>query len=91
MSEKPFDVWITKYALTEGIQKTTAIQVGPSMIQQYTEKVTGMTMTFYYHGEGREWHRTLDSALKRAEAMRVAKIKSLQAKIANLQRLNFHA
>lgn len=43
----------------------------------------------YAHGEGREWHRTLEGARKRAEIMRMAKIANLKKQIAKLEKLKF--
>jgi hypothetical protein len=43
----------------------------------------------YAHGEGRQWHRTQESALARAESMRKAKIASLRKSIARLEALSF--
>lgn len=40
----------------------------------------------YYHSEGKEWHRTLEGALIRAEEMRTAKIESLEKKIESLEK-----
>ncbi|XBX08942.1 hypothetical protein QMP26_13215 [Enterocloster clostridioformis] len=43
-----------------------------------------------YYGEGREWHRTPEAAIKRAEEMRAQKIKTLKNQIEKLKKLNFH-
>jgi hypothetical protein len=43
----------------------------------------------YFHGEGCEWHRAEDSAIARAEKMRLAKIKSLRKSIKKLESLSF--
>ena len=74
-------VYITKYALTEGILEKEAkpcgnasmVQVGPS----------------YFHGEGKDWHRTRESAVKKAEAMRLKKIESLKRSIAKLEKMTW--
>lgn len=72
MSEK-FTAWITRYALTKGIQKVQAescFDISENMIvvrEGYAPQ--------YYHGN--EWHRTRDDAVLRAEEMRKAKLKSI--------------
>lgn len=76
-----FDVWITKYALTNGILHKQAVPCGnPNMIQ------VGNT---YFHGEGNDWHRTLEGAQRKAETMRVRKIASLEKSIEKFKKLNF--
>ncbi len=81
-----FTVWITKYALTSGIEKAQAKETStPSMI----EKCNGGLQP-YFHGEGRDWHRTRESAIARAKAMRAAKIKTLTASIRKLEKMTFN-
>ena len=75
-------VWITKYALTHGIWERTGESCPPHGMIQYG-------IGLYAHGEGREWHRTLDSAIKRAEAMRITKIASLNRGIVKMKALRF--
>lgn len=43
----------------------------------------------YYHGEGKEWHRTKKSAIKKAEEMRQKKIDSLKKQVEKLERMMF--
>lgn len=76
-------VWITKYALTQNIYAIDAQECHiPSM-------VSGGGLFENYHGEGREWHRTKNSALARAEEMRTKAIASHQKSIAKLEKLVF--
>jgi len=44
----------------------------------------------YYHGEGREWHRTPDGAIKRADIMRLKKIHAINKQIKKLEALDFN-
>lgn len=79
-------VWITKYALTQGIIEKKARECG--------EGFDGMVKTeekypAYFHGEGKEWHRTKESAIKRAEEMRQKKIESLKKQIKKLEVMTF--
>ena len=79
-------VYITKYALTSGIEivKVNIYSNTPSLVRYNTG---GFDQ--YAHVEGREWHRTAEAAIKRAEEMRVAKIKSLHKSIARIEKLKF--
>lgn len=78
-------VWVTKYALTEGIVTYDAEDAVGGMIAIRTAG----HMSQYFHGEGREWHRSLDGAISRAEEMRIAKIASLKKSLAKLEKLTF--
>lgn len=66
-------VWITKYALTSGIKEMEVEQSEYSPDMVHEEK-----WNYCYHGEGREWHKTLESAKIKAEEMRLKKIESLK-------------
>lgn len=79
-------IWVTKYALTEGIlqYEVAAEDVGDKMVAIRPRKFEYCTQ--YYHGEGRDWHRTKDAALARAWAMQAAKIASHEKSIARLQK-----
>lgn len=80
-----FDAWITKYALTSGIKKMTVAQSKwhPSMVSTY------MGYAQYFHTEGKDWHRTEEAAIARAEQMRAAKIASLEKQINKLKAIQF--
>lgn len=83
MNPQPeFTAWVTKYALTLGIEKIQAMQFNsdPSLIYE-----VGTYSCF--HGEGRQWHRTEVAAIERAEAMRTAKIASLEKQIKQIPSL----
>lgn len=76
-------VFATKYALSAGIEEFDAdySESYPSMVA----KKTGRWHTSTYHGEGKDWHRTREAAVKRANQMRAAKIASLKKQIAKLE------
>ena len=79
-------VWITKYALTQGIIEDDA------EICINTDKTGNMIscgIGNYYHGEGKEWHKTKESAIKKSEEMRQKKIESLKKQIEKLERMRF--
>lgn len=76
-----FTAWITKYALTTGIEKMRVehcIAISASMVSAKGQ---------CFHGEGEDWHRTEEGAIKRAEKMRVDKIASLRKQIAKLEKM----
>lgn len=77
-------VWITKYALTDGIIEMECVQFGDISVRE-----VGNPFPTYYHGEGGEWHRTKESAIKQAEAMRQKKIESLKKQIKKLEGTRF--
>lgn len=76
-------VWITNYALTKGILEKEATECGDGMIN------TGEKLGNFFHGEGDEWHRTKESAIKKAEEMRLKKIASLKNQIVKLEKMKF--
>lgn len=73
--------YVTKYALTAGIQKVEAEYPDDGLLDVGTGT--------YYHREGREWHCTRAAAISRAEEMRLAKIKSHKKAIAKLEKMTF--
>ena len=74
-------VWITKYALTSGITKHDAELCDDSMVKYGHMQ--------YAHVESKEWHRSYENALMRAEEMRISKIVSLKKSIARLAAMSF--
>ena len=77
-------VWITKYALTSGI-----IEINAEITDNGSAYDMGTSFPTYYHEEGKEWHRTKESAIAKAEEMRKKKISSLQKQIKKLENINF--
>lgn len=76
-------VWITKYALTQGIFTIkNARDCGDGVVGDPTSLA-------YYHVEGRDWHRSESAAIARAEKMRRDKIASLTKSIAELKAMVF--
>ena len=78
--------WITKYALTEGIEVADAEMCSDGGMIAYGNVGYGSQ---YAHGK--DWHRTPEAALARAEEMRKAKIASLLKSIDKLERMTFKA
>jgi hypothetical protein len=77
-------VFITKHALTAGIEECEVEVTGDGMAVDYSGSYPQ-----YFHKEGRDWHRTRESAVKRAEAMRKAKVASLQKSLAVMKAMRF--
>jgi hypothetical protein len=83
--KKEIKAWITKQALTAGILLVngTISQTTPST---FCYKVGHFDD--YAHGEGKDWHRTPESAITRAEVLRKAKIASIKKNLANWKKWN---
>lgn len=78
--------FITKYALTHGIQEVDDAEISPQAPSMISVRSFGVAC---FHGEGKDWHRSREGAVTRAEEMRVKKIASLQKKIIKLGELTF--
>lgn len=85
--------WITKYALTRGIHEVEADDPAgtrfPNMLVVRPKSSTGLVQ--HIHGECRDWHRTKESALTRAERMRADKIHGHHRAIKKLEAMRFTA
>lgn len=79
-------VYITKYALTSGIDEVECSQFNMNSGTIHY-KLPGSHFTQYAHGK--DWRGTMAEAEIRAEEMRVKKIASLKKSIAKLEKLNF--
>lgn len=79
-------VWITKYALTNGIFVCDAVQSKeyPSMIKLRRSPTHHEE---YFHGG--DWHTSWGEALKQAEKMRANKLLSLEKQQKKLMNLEF--
>ena len=77
-------VWITKYALTNGIKEIECEDCKNGAVKE-----TGNPLPTFYHGEDREWYRTKESAIQKAEEMRQKEIDSLKKQIDKLERIRF--
>lgn len=77
-------VWITKYALTEGIIEAEAqTWVGTESIIELI-RPDGSISSIYYHGKGKEWHESLENAIKKFDNMRSKKLLSLHKQVHKL-------
>ena len=85
-------VWITKYALTQGVEEIDSNQVKEFEMTdtgylcfRRNEKYSFVTEIY----SQKEWYRTKESAIKKAEEMRQKKIESLKKQIEKLERMRF--
>ena len=84
MEREKVKAWVTKYALSSGIEFVNGEvnhNVSSSMLSYGVRCVA----------HGKDWHRTPEAALARAEEMRTAKIASLKKQIAKLEKMTFTA
>ena len=75
-------VWSTKYALTMGIEEVEGEIYGEHTIEHWRAAYQQ-----FLHGEGKEWHRTLEGATERAEVMRENRLASLRKSISKLEKM----
>ena len=80
-------VWITKYALTSGIQEAEARVSNTSEKMIVAESGNGRGVGKCYRKP--HWHKTFQDANERAGEMRTQKIASLRKQIAKLESLSF--
>lgn len=77
-------VFTSKYALTTGIEEIVVEKTGiGEMVREPG------SLGRYFHTEGKDWHRTRESAVKRAEDMRARKIASVKKQLAILEKMEF--
>lgn len=81
----------TTYALTEGVVVHPEAKVLPDFKGMLEVPISGKgwSSTRYLHGEGKNWHRTWEGAIKKAEAMRQKKISSLKKALKKMEALSF--
>ena len=77
-------VWISKYALTQGIIETEAKKTSSDSISITKECKT--PTNWFYKGD---WHETKEAAIAKAEEMRQKKIASLKKQIEKLEGMKF--
>jgi len=87
MERERITAWVTKYALTDGIEIVSAehcSDINDGMIS-YGNGYSAQT------AHGKDWHITREAAIARAEEMRKAKIASLKRSICKLESMTFIA
>lgn len=75
-------VWITKYALTRGIQEVEAEHRGDDVVLPKGDGFWGVIAKPH-------WHESREAAVARAEEMRRKRIETLRKQIARLEKLMF--
>lgn len=80
-------VFVTQYALTEGIREYDVRPSGVSPDMVVLSRAGQHDLCF--HGEGKDWHRTFEGAKARAELMRKRRIAGYKKSIARLEALSF--
>ncbi len=78
-------VFITKYALTQGILEREAEKVTDEMIR--VKRETEYSFMAYYHKN--EWFDNLTDASLHAEEMRKKKIESVKKQLAKFENMKF--
>jgi hypothetical protein len=75
-------VWITKYALSQGIYEVDAEDCGDGMVADKSARYPQ-----YFHRNG--WRPTHHEAVVQANQMRVAKLASIAKQIVKLKTMTF--
>jgi hypothetical protein len=76
--------FISKSAWAKGILEIDATECGDGMIKNNDNAYMD-----YFHGTAKEWHKTREAAVARAEEMRKKQIASLKKKITKLEKMTF--
>ncbi len=80
-------VWITKYALTQGVFEAEVANFDPVRVQ-YCRLPAHPSAPLEW-AESKEFHTSLGEALDRADDMREAKIKILKKQLRKLEEMKF--
>lgn len=80
------NVWISKYALTQGLYKIDEVEHCVGISDKMICQVQAFSVC--YHKP--DWHLTREEAVARAEIMRKKKIASLKKSLKVLESLNFN-
>lgn len=88
-TEATVKFFVTKYALSQGILKFDGLLGQGRSKGVASGRISGEGSMAYFFGEGKDWHLTLESALKRAEELRKAKLVALHRQISEIEKLDF--
>lgn len=84
-------VWITRYALTDGIRECELVKfvsgTGTKLAVQVKWKGATIVSEVVFHGS--DWHDTMEKAVADAVKRRDRKIKSLENQIRKLKTMTF--
>lgn len=81
-------LFVTTYALTAGIMEVEA-EIASTSSSMIVWRNAGVRYDSHSHGEGKQWHRTREAAVVKANAMKVAKIASMKQSLKKLESLTF--
>lgn len=81
-------VWITRYALTVGIFEVDAEQSDRTSGMVSYKRSPDSLMEFAH---GKDWHVMRETAVARAEEMKIAKLQSLEKQIKKVSKITFEA
>ncbi len=81
------DVYVTKWALTDGILLCSKIEDDGEIDNRYCRARLHGAMNNYLFLAKPDWHLTLEEAEARFETMRLAKLKSIQKQAAKLEKM----
>ncbi len=85
MKDERIVAWVTKYALNSGIRLLSGVVRHEISSEMFVSEGNH----FAWHGK--DWHRTPEAALARAEEMRLSKIESLKKSIKKMEGLKLIA
>ena len=74
-------IFCTRWCLTAGIEEMEAESV-PQSGMVTVKRPNGWPL--YLHGEGRDWHRTREQAVARANVVRVKRISTVKKQLSKL-------
>ncbi len=81
-------VYITKYALTTGVYIAKVEETSSEGMVELPAQPANNTYAQYFHGEGKEWHKTKQSAIARVEQMKAAKLKAIHKQIDKINKIS---
>ena len=80
-------IWNTKYCLTDGItEHDVEICRNDSMV---TIPKTEKSYAINLHGEGKDWHRSRETAINRAKEVKIKKLQSLDKQMKKISAIEF--
>lgn len=79
-------IWNTKYALTTGITEHEA-EVGENENRALVRKTESSHFDMYL--SGKDWHKTKEAAIARANEMKIKKLQSLDKQIKKISAIEF--
>lgn len=80
-------IWNTKNCLINGITEHEGEQFEGGELVSITN--TDKNCVSHLYGEGREWHRSLESAITRANEIKIKKLQSLDKQVKKISAIEF--